>query len=183
MLLLVATSLACYFPGFGDTSTPTATSESGDQTEESETATPSETATLDPEESATVDAAETPTPTLTPTVTLTPTATAALTPTVTATAAPVRPGPPLTFLDPPWEFVEWHEDPGTNEWVGTLRARVSGGTPPYRAQLEDQAIVAGLEVPARWRMCKPMPATIRVWSADGQAVHKAIWVYEVGCNP
>ncbi|MGC9350115.1 MAG: hypothetical protein ACP5JG_18390 [Anaerolineae bacterium] len=40
----------------------------------------------------------------------------------------------------------------------------------------------GLEVQARWRLCKAMPATIRVWSADGQEAETAIWVWELGCE-
>ena len=111
------------------------------------------------------------------TTTLTPTPTLTLTP----TSESVKPGPPLTFLDPPWELLTWREDAG--DWVGTIRARIAGGTPPYQTQLENQEIVSGLEVPARWRLCKPMPATLRVWSADNQFAQKTIWVYEIGCAP
>jgi hypothetical protein len=78
--------------------------------------------------------------------------------------------------------VEWHPVPDSGEWEGTLRLNVQGGTPPYRAQLEDHEIVQGLDVPARWRRCKAMPATVRVWSADGQMAEAKIWVWEIGCE-
>lgn len=87
----------------------------------------------------------------------------------------------MSFLDPAWELVEWHKLAGTDDWEGTIRAHITGGTAPYRTQLENGDIVQGLDVPARWRLCSAMPATIRVLSADGQDIHKGIWVYEVGC--
>jgi hypothetical protein len=86
------------------------------------------------------------------------------------------------FQDPAWELTTWQRVPNSNDWQGTLRIRVNGGTAPYRAQLENQAIVNGLDVPARWRICAAMPATIRVWSADGQSAQTTIWVPEVGCS-
>jgi hypothetical protein len=43
-------------------------------------------------------------------------------------------------------------------------------------------MVQGLELPARWRRCKAMPATVRVWSADGQSAEAKIWVWEIGCE-
>ena len=78
--------------------------------------------------------------------------------------------------------MEWHRIPETDDWEGTLRIHVTGGTAPYRSQLENQEIVDGLEVQARWRLCKAMPATIRVWSADEQVVDTGIWVWELGCS-
>ena len=122
-------------------------------------------------------------PTVTPQISVTPspTPTATPTPTPTATPEPVRPGPPLVFQDPAWELITWQRVPNSNDWQGTIRVRINGGTPPYRAQLENQSIVNGLDVPARWRICAAMPATIRVWSADGQSAQTTIWVPEVGC--
>jgi hypothetical protein len=159
-----------------DTGTPTSTPKA--------TATDSKPPKDDPVASDT----PTPTPTLTPTATETPTATPTLTPTATkgatATSTPTntpKPGPPLSFEDPSWELVEWHKLGDTGEYEGTIRARVTGGTPPYRSQLENGDIVRGLDMPVLWRLCKPMPATIRVLSTDGQDIHMAIWVYEVGC--
>lgn len=159
-----------------DTGTPTSTPKA--------TATDSKPSKDDPVASDT----PTQTPTLTPTATETPTATPTLTPTATkgatATSTPTntpKPGPPLSFEDPSWELVEWHKLGDTGEYEGTIRARVTGGTPPYRSQLEVGDIVRGLDMPVLWRLCKPMPATIRVLSADGQDIHMAIWVYEVGC--
>ncbi|MDF1513116.1 MAG: hypothetical protein P1S60_04835 [Anaerolineae bacterium] len=152
------------------TATPKATSTDAPSPDEDPTATHTATATL------------TPTPTETPTVkpTTTVKATATSTPTSTPTNTP-KVGPPLSFEEPAWELVEWHSLGDTGEWEGVLRARITGGTPPYRSQFENQDIVNGLDMPVRWRLCKPMPATIRVISADGQDIHKAVWVYEVGC--
>lgn len=137
------------------------------------------------------DPTATHTPTLTPTATNTPTitptatkgasATQSMTPTATPTNTP-KVGAPMSFEDPSWELVEWHRLGDTGEWEGTLRARVTGGTPPYRSQFEDNDIVDGLDIPVRWRLCKPMPATIRVLSADGQDIHIGVWVYAVGCQ-
>ena len=135
---------------------------------------------------------DTPSPEDEPTATHTPTSTPSLTPTIaptatkkpTATSTPTntpKVGPPMTFQEPAWELVEWHQIEGTGEWEGTIRARITGGTPPYRTRLETNEIVTGLDMPVRWRLCKPMPATIRVFSADGQEIHTAIWVYELGC--
>jgi hypothetical protein len=94
----------------------------------------------------------------------------------------VEPGPPLAFEDPAWELVEWHPLAETGEWEGTLRLHVTGGRAPYQSQLEVGDIVSGLEVPARWRLCRAMPATVRVWSADGQTAHTQIYVWEIGCE-
>ncbi len=131
-----------------------------------------------------------PMPTVTLSATATLSGTAAITATVTptkaehakATATPAPPGPPLSFSDPPWSFVEWHPIPNSGDYEGTIALNVNGGTPPYRSQLEDQPIVAGLTIPVRWRLCEPMPATVRVWSADGQQVEAKIWVWKVGCK-
>jgi hypothetical protein len=120
------------------------------------------------------------TPTLT--TTLTPTATATLTDTSDIIATTAPPGPPLSFNDPAWEFIEWHHIPDTNDYEGTIRYHILGGTPSYRSQLEDGDIVEGLEVTFRWQLCKPMPATAHVWSADGQTASTRIWVWEVGCE-
>ena len=150
------------------------------------TATPQATSTdaQSPDDNPTATHTATNTPTLTPTATETPTVKPTITVKATATSTPTntpKVGPPLVFEDPAWELVEWHSIGSTGEWEGVLRAQISGGTPPYRSQLENQDIVNGLDIPVRWRLCKPMPATIRVMSADGQEIHKAVWVYEVGC--
>ena len=186
--------LACNFPGFpglnpslpptetviledlpGETE-DTADSQDNDQDIKS---TPHPLETPTPEGSAgTATLTMTPTPTATVTATATPTATA----TATATPQPIVPGPPLSFKDPAWQLVEWHQIPETNDWEGTIRIHVTGGTAPYRSQLENQEIVGGLEVQARWRLCSAMPATIRVWSADEQVAHTGIWVWELGCS-
>jgi len=162
-----------------DTETPTATPKvtSTDSTpsEDDPVASDTPTPTLTP--TATETATATPTSTLTPTATKGATATS----TPTNTPKPPQPGPPMSFEDPAWELVEWHKLGDTGEFEGTIRARVTGGTPPYRSQLENGDLVRGLDMPVLWRLCKPMPATIRVLSADGQDIHKAIWVYEVGC--
>ena len=132
------------------------------------------------------DSARTPTPTMTPSAAATAAATATATPTATPTATStpesIVPGPPLAFEDPAWELVEWHRIPDTNDWEGTLRIHVTGGTAPYRSQLENHETIDGLEVQARWRLCTAMPATIRVWSADEQVAHTGIWVWELGCD-
>ncbi len=131
-----------------------------------------------PESTATLSA----TVTVTTTATVTPTGTPTKTKQIFATATPAPPGPPLGFSDPPWSFVEWHQVPGTGDYDGTITLNVVGGTPPYRSQLEDQPIVDGVNVPIHWRLCQPMPATVRVWSADGQEVETKIWVWKVGCK-
>lgn len=168
--------LACNFPGFpgaeptpGDlegevNASPTASFSVDEPTPEAPTA----TATPPAEQ-------ELPTPTETPEETDMPT------PSPTATQVP--PGPPLGFRDPAWELVDWKEIPGTGEWEGTLRALVTGGRAPYRAQIDDHDIVAGLRIPVEWRLCQPWPATLRVWSADGQSAETGIWIWEVGCPP
>ena len=178
--------LACNFPGFPGVYPalpPTETMTPEDLPGETEDAT-------DPQDDdqnikSTPLPLDTPTPegsTRTATPTMTPTATITATPTATPTPEPIVPGPPLAFEDPAWELVEWHQIPETNDWEGTLRIHVTGGTAPYRSQLENQEIVDGLEVQARWRLCKAMPATIRVWSADEQVVDTSIWVWELGCS-
>ena len=173
--------LACHFPGFPSF---------GPATPPTETSTPVEDPdTGDPDggkDRPDPPPLETPTPEgeqAEPTATATATQTATMTPTPTATPTPeaIQPGPPLAFQDPAWELVEWHEIDGTGEWEGTIRVHITGGTAPYRSQLEDKEIVHGLDVPARWRLCKAMPATIRVWSADEQHLQTAIWVWELGC--
>jgi hypothetical protein len=87
----------------------------------------------------------------------------------------------MSFADPAWELVSWQKLGDTGEWEGIIRARITGGTPPYRSRFEVNDFVNGLDMPVRWRLCKPLPATIRVISADGQDIHTAIWVTEVGC--
>lgn len=178
--LLLLLTLACNFPGFPEGWHPLRSTEA--------TATqeiPGTETTPQPGESpeATPEPLETPGSPLLPSPTPSPTATETPTPTPTPTETPetVSPGPPLAFLDPAWELVTWQQVPNANDWEGTLRIRVTGGTPPYRAQLENQTIVSGLDVPARWRLCAAMPATVRVWSADGQFKQTTIWVPEVGC--
>lgn len=177
VVLLLLLTLACNFPGFADTLPPPESSATP-----SAVAQPGATQTL--ESQATPAPFETPMePGAQPSPTQSPTATATMTPTPGATSSPdaVQPGPPLTFQNPAYELVEWHEIPGTNDWEGTIRIRIDGGRPPYRSQLEDGEIVEGLDVPARWRLCADMPATIRVWSADGQYAQTPIWVSGVGC--
>ncbi len=178
--LLLMITLACNFPGLparpfdpGPTDTPAAVPADEDEEES------------DPEEPSVdqdVDPTETPTATATPTATSTATPTPTATPTLTPTAKAIQPGPPLTFNDPAWELVEWHPIPDSGEWEGILRLNISGGTPPYRAQIENRPIVNGLEVTTKWRLCKAMPATVRVWSADGQQAETAIYVWELGCE-
>jgi hypothetical protein len=187
-LLLVLLALACNFPGLPDnwpsaaatsTTTPEIPQSDGEEVDDPQKGEPE----LPPPPLETpTEQGELPTPTITPSVTSTPTMTPTPTPTATATPEAVKPGPPLTFQDPSWELVAWERVPGTNDWQGTIRIHVNGGTPDYRAQLEDHPIVDGLDVPARWRLCSAMPATIRVWSADGQQAHTSIWVQEVGCS-
>jgi len=182
VLCSLTLALACNFPGFPGLNPalpPTETVTPEDLPGETEDA-------ADPQDDdqsikSTPHPLETPTPkgaagTATPTMTPTPTTTA------TPTPQPIVPGPPLSFEDPAWELVEWHQIPETNDWEGTIRIHVTGGTAPYRSQLENQEIIGGLEVQARWRLCTAMPATIRVWSADEQYVHTGIWVWELGCS-
>ena len=188
--LLALLALACNFPGFpisvtqapsgGETQPPaqeaTPSSEGGTATMPPEATTPDAEAT---ETAPAISASETPTATPRPTDTPSPTPAP---PTETPTATPPKPGPPLVFLDPAWEWVEWHKIPDTGDWEGTLRLRIQGGVPPYRSQIEDKPIEDGLEVHTRWRLCKAMPASVRVWSADGQFAETKIWVWEVGCE-
>lgn len=177
-------ALACNFPGFPELNpdlAPTETSPTTDLPGEIEDT--SEPQDNDQGTKPTPRPLETPTPaglpdTPAPTTTQTPTAT----PDASPTPEPVVPGPPLSFKDPAWELVEWHQIPETDDWEGIISIHVTGGTAPYSSQLENQEIVEGLEVQARWRICKAMPATIRVWSADEQYVDTGIWVWELGCN-
>jgi hypothetical protein len=105
------------------------------------------------------------------------------TPSPTATPTPeASSGAPLAFADPAWTLRAWQQIEGTSDWEGEIEIHVTGGRPPYRAQLENRAIVDGLVVTARWQLCRAMPATIRVWSADGQAISQSIWVSGVGCD-
>ena len=170
--LLLLITLACNFPGLpARPFDPAPSSDEGEAPDEGE---PGDGGTLEPTATGTA----TPTPQATQTETPTPTVTPTLTPTVKA----IEPGPPLVFGDPAWELVEWHPVPGTGEWEGTLRLNISGGSPPYRAQIEDNPLINGLEVTTRWRLCKAMPATVRVWSADGQQAETGIYVWELGCE-
>ncbi len=211
VLLLILLTLSCNFPGFPEiisgkkvvepspevpletkVTVPEVDEPEKDDDEEnlddvdtgSPTSTPKATATDSVPSEGDPVASDTPTPTLTPTATETPTVTPTATKGATETSTPTntpKPGPPLSFEDPSWELGEWHKIADTGEWEGTIRALITGGTPPYRSQLENGDIVNGLDMPVRWRLCKPMPATIRVISADGQDIHTAIWVWELGC--
>lgn len=180
--------LACNMPGIGSgtglTPTPivyvtvlvaTPTLDDGSATTDRPSA--ELTATLTPRFNATTTLSFTLTPTTTLTVTPKPTFKGA---TTTPTLAPL--GPPLGFENPAWELVEWHEIAGVNEWEGVIRIHAVGGVPPYRYQIEDRPISESLDVIMRWRLCEPMPGTIRIWSADGQEAHSAIWVWELGCD-
>ncbi len=153
------------------------------------TPTPDDSPAVTSQPSAELTATRNPmlTATTTPSVTLTPTTTLTITPkpsskgpTATPTLAPL--GPPLGFGDPAWELVNWHEIADTNDWEGVIRIHAVGGVPPYRYQIEDKPISDSLDVFMRWRLCKPMPGTLRVWSADGQVAHTSIWVWELGCK-
>ncbi len=164
VLLLLVLSLACNAPGFGP--------------EPVSTPLPAEVATAIPETEPPPEIAPTETPL--PRTRIVP---PERTPPAKATHTAVPTGAPLTFGEPAWELVEWHEVPDTGDWEGTIKVNVVGGTPPYRYQLEDHPIREEPELTARWRLCKAMPATIRVWSADGQHVSTPIWVWELGCQP
>jgi len=170
--------LACNFPGWATPVSDVYPTAESQITESAVTSTSAPTATNVP---TALSARATLTATLTPTATatLTPTATPAG-PTATPTLAPQ--GPPLSFDDPSWELVEWHEVADANEWEGIIRVHVIGGVPPYRFQIEDKPVSDSADLIARWRLCKAMPATIRVWSADGQEASTVIWVWELGCK-
>jgi hypothetical protein len=181
MLLL----LTCNFPRPGATDAPTSTPEPNVTVI---VATPTEAPTSSPLATPTPPDRTSPLATPTLAVTPSPTATATLTPTaapsgLTATPTLAPRGDPLGFADPAWTLQEWHHVEGTGEWEGTIKMNVVGGVPPYRSQLENNPIVEGTEVPARWRLCKVMPATVRVWSADGQTAKTSIWIGELGCKP
>ena len=205
VIILILLTLSCNFPGFPDSfnfkkvaePNPEMPPDTGDTSPEvdepqqddsgenpddidagSPTSTPTATATNTPSPKDDPTATHTPTPTLTPTATKKAAPTSTHTPTPTYTP---KIGPPMTFEDPAWELVGWHKLGDTGEWEGTIRARITGGTPPYRSRFEVNDFVDGLDMPVRWRLCKPLPATIRVISADGQDIHTAIWVTEVGC--
>lgn len=182
-LLVLLLTLACNFPGFPEFGSPTDVPEGEASAEAPSTPEPTTGTSPEPGEEASPLPQETPTtgeaierPTDTPTLTPTPT------PTSTPTPSPAQPGPPLVFLDPAWELVSWERIPNTNDWQGILRLHISGGRAPYCSQLENNAIVNGLDVPARWRLCAPMPATVRVWSNDQQFAETKIYVWEVGCG-
>lgn len=181
-LWLLLLSLACNFPGFPGAATLTipateALTEATPSGEGPENPVDDVLATPAPLETATPEGfSASPTPTRTSTVTPTPS------PTATPTPEAVEPGPPLAFAAPAWTFRAWQQIEGTSDWEGEIEIHVTGGRPPYRAQLEDRAIVDGLIVTARWQLCRAMPATIRVWSADGQAISQSIWVSGVGCD-
>lgn len=177
MVLLVLLTLACNFPGFPDTLPPPASSATPDAEVPADTTPASEAQTTPAPFETLTEPSEQPSPTPSLTATATITATSDVTP----TPGTVQPGPPLAFQEPAWELVEWHQIPGTSDWEGTIRIHITGGRPPYRSQLEDQEIVDGLDVHARWRLCADMPATLRVWSADGQYAQTTIWVPAVGC--
>ncbi len=185
IVLLVSLALACNFPGLpaawplAARETPTSES-SGPGATDTPTSMPGDVQkTPEPFDTPTVEGAQ---PSRTPTSTATIEATPSSTPQPTNTPAPAQPAAPLAFQDPAWELVSWEKIPNTDDWQGTLRIYVTGGASPYRSQLEDNAIVNGLDVPARWRLCAAMPATIRVWSDDGQQIQTSIWVSEVGCS-
>ncbi|MBN2003440.1 MAG: hypothetical protein JXA21_08800 [Anaerolineae bacterium] len=185
VITFILLMLACNMPGIsGSGSTPTpviyvtvliATPSSENAT--TSTSLPELTVTLTPGFNATTTPSVTLTPTATHTITPTPTSKG---PTATPTFAPL--GPPLGFGDPAWELVEWHEIADTNEWEGIIRIHAVGGVPPYRYQIEDRPASESSDVAMRWRLCKPMPGTIRVRSADGQEAHTSIWVWELGCK-
>lgn len=181
ILVLLVSFLACNFPGFPGSlppgPTPTTVAMEGEDGIPSPDATEDPKPTPAPLETATPEgfqASATATPTATPTQTPTPTA--------TATPEAIVPGPPLTFEEPAWTLGTWQQVDGTSDWEGNIHIHVTGGTPPYRSQLENQEVVDGLTVTARWRLCKAMPATVRVWSADDQQIERQIWVWELGCD-
>ncbi len=186
IVLLVSLALACNFPGLpanwplAARETPTSESSSPGATD-TPTSMPGDVQNTPAPFDTPTDEQGQPSLTPTPTATATMQATPSSTPQPTNTPAPAQPAAPLAFQDPAWELVSWNKIPDTNDWQGTIRIYVTGGTAPYRSQLEDNEIVNGLDVPARWRLCAAMPATIRVWSDDGQKIQTSIWVSEVGC--
>ncbi len=201
IVILAILTLACNFPGWPAPSTaPTSTPQvyvtvlvatptpEAEEEKSTATSTPrprptrptlSTPATVTTTLTLTAIAEATATATASATLTLTPTATPDG-PTPTPTLAPL--GPPLGFADPAWELLEWHKVPDEGDWEGTIRVHVVGGVPPYRFQIEDKPITTSQDLAVRWRLCSPMPATVRVWSADGQEANTPIWVWELGCD-
>lgn len=190
IMALLLLTLACSLPSLAPAPNPTQTpivyvtvlvaTPTADPEAASSTTTPSPLP-LPPPPTQTLSATATLSVTATPTgtVTITPTATPDG-PTATPTLATM--GDPLAFDDPSWELVVWHEVPDTNDWEGTIRLHVLGGVAPYRFQIEEGEISNSNELLVRWRICQPMPATARVWSADGQLAHTSVWVWELGCK-
>jgi hypothetical protein len=165
---LVASNLACNAPE----PTPAALTDVPTISPFEETASP---ATLQAPPTATSTPAPTvTTPSPTPTPTPTPTATATATPTATPTQP--SPGAPLVISQPGYELVDWQDLPDTGEWEGHLRVVFSGGRPPYTFALENNPPQDENYLYIRWRKCKNVPLTVRVWSGDGQKAHKGIWL-------
>lgn len=137
----------------------------------------------------------TPTPAQ-PTVTATPAAAATEPPTATATATepvptatapptatPTQPaeGEPLEIVDPGFVLVDWQPLPDSGEWEGHLRVVFQGGVAPYTFALEGNEPQDENYLYVRWRACRGAPLTVRVWSADGQEAHRAIWLESPYC--
>lgn len=139
----------------------------------------------------------TPTPTSAqPTATATPAATATEPPTTAATATkpvptatapptatPTQPaeGEPLEIVDPGFVLVDWQSLPDSGEWEGHLRVVFQGGVPPHTFALEGNEPQDENHLYVRWRACRGAPLTVRVWSADGQEAHRAIWLESPYC--
>jgi hypothetical protein len=165
---LVASNLACNAPEPTSavlTDAPTSSPMQETTSPETTQAPPQATATLAPVAI---------TPSSTPTRTPTPTATTTATPTATPTPPPQ--GAPLVISQPGYELVDWQDLPETGEWEGHLRIVFSGGRPPYTFALENNPPQSENYLYIRWRKCKNVPLTVRVWSGDGQKAHQSIWL-------
>ncbi len=163
---LVASNLACNAPE----PTPVALTNVPTSSSLQETAPPlttqiPSTATSTPAPTATV-------PSPMSTATATPTATAM----PTATPTQPAPGPPLDISQPGYELVDWQDLPDSGEWEGHLRVVFTGGRPPYTFALENNPPQSENYLYIRWKKCKNVPLTVRIWSEDGQEAHKAIWL-------
>jgi hypothetical protein len=63
-------------------------------------------------------------------------------------------------------FIERQRLPDSTEWEGYLGIFYVGGSPPFRFAVNDDPPQDQNYLYFRWPLCRPLPLTLRVWSAD-----------------
>ncbi len=85
---------------------------------------------------------------------------------VPCTGRSVRLMPPYVFI------IDRRRVSGKGEWEGHLGILYRGGCTPYRYAINEGHPEYTNRLYFRWEVCRPMPLTVHVWSADGTEAHE-----------